>query len=163
MMDGNFGRLVQKGAGAVKRSGMTALGLLGIVLVAMASISMACESAAARSPADVNDVPAVVSPGNADKAPGQLLQEDQLNRVPPAEAEPVKKQLMTWADAEKLLGGGGTPLIARDRQVWFIQVHYPNGTDTKAGFIADALVTEVVDAETGQSIITKVERQPTTP
>ncbi len=152
-----------KGVGTVKRLGMTVLGLLVVVLAVTSGIALAREDTATKSPADVNNTPPVVLPGNADKAPGQLLQGDELNRVPPTESRPIKKQLIKWADAEKLLGDGRTPWVARDRQVWLIQVYYPNGTETKAGVIPNALVTEVIDAETGQSIVTRVERLNTTP
>lgn len=147
----------------MKRLGILVLGLFVAASVVTSGIALARDNAATRSPADVDKTPPVVLPGNADKAPGQLLQGEQLNRVPPADAKLIKKQLIKWADAEALMADGSTPWVAPDRQVWLIQVYYPNGTETKVGLIPNALVTEVMDAETGQSIVTKVERLQTAP
>lgn len=40
--------------------------------------------------------------------------------------------------------------ISSDRVIWVIQVHYPNGIQTRIGFLKDAILTGIYDAQTGE-------------
>jgi hypothetical protein len=60
-------------------------------------------------------------------------------------------KLIPWSEFVSTYSSGtADPQIHGSRKVWAVQIHYPEGYETKRGLMTNAFVTTAYDAETGQ-------------
>jgi hypothetical protein len=63
----------------------------------------------------------------------------------------VFTKLVPWSEFVSTYSSGtADPQIQGSRKVWAVQLHYPDGYQTKRGLMSNAVVTTAYDAETGQ-------------
>jgi hypothetical protein len=67
--------------------------------------------------------------------------------------KPIKTESITWGTfMQNYDSSNKDSQIDPARKVWVVQTYYPDGFETKAGIMKNALVTGVYDAETGDVI-----------
>jgi len=61
----------------------------------------------------------------------------------------LRKEVMPYREYLAQFDDGRDTSIKDDQRVWVVQIHFPNGFETRAGMFENAVTTSLYDAETG--------------
>lgn len=105
--------------------------------------------------AKYNDNPAPLFPANNQLSSSRFIGRDQaVSRVSATSGAVLKSaDLEAWSQhvaKDEPNDSIQDKEVDPNRMTWVVKTYYPNGLDTKAGFYANATLTSVFDAQTGQ-------------
>lgn len=110
----------------------------------------------------ITDKPFDGSKPNKDLPKSSFVKPEQLyinvnkDKIFPPGAVNTAQELITYGEyvSKYTPGTGGYPEqeFSKDRMVWVVKIHSPNGLQTTRGFVKNAVVTVLYDAETGDSL-----------
>lgn len=133
--------------------------LLFIIIGSIISVQTRQVSAAVpdiTNPNIVREAPPVALPDNSQVPQSRLMSRDAIlsRRVLPTSARNVSLELTTMGRyfASPEGGGGDLQAVSQGRQVWVLKDQYPEYEHLRLGLMRNAVVTSILDAETGQTI-----------
>jgi hypothetical protein len=109
-----------------------------------------------QNPNIVREAPPVAFPDNSQLPQSRLMSRDEIlsRRVLPTSARNVSLELTTMGRyfASPEGGGGDLQAVSPGRQVWVLKDQYPEYQHLRLGLVRDAVVIDIIDAETGETI-----------
>jgi hypothetical protein len=137
-----------------------------LLCVVMGGLICVENQAAIAAPPDIENpnimraAPPVALPDNSQTPQARLMNRDAIlsRRVLPASARNVSLELTTMGRylASPEGGGGDLQAVSQGRQVWVLKDQYAEYEHIRLGLLRDAVVTNIIDAETGNAIGTSI-------